>query len=126
VRDVLTEILSGENDIEIVAVAPDRPLAVSMAMELKPDVILMDIVMPRCTGLEAMNAIREKLPEARFLFLTVTDTREDLHEALKAGAKGYLLTSATVSEVLEAVRKTAAGEMVLPQGMTDGLVANNP
>jgi DNA-binding NarL/FixJ family response regulator len=113
VRSGLTKILELDPAIFIAGEAKDGLEAIEKAQELQPDVILMDILMPRCTGLEAMVAIREKMPEARVLFLTVSDREEDLFKAIRFGAQGYLLKSASVDEVLEAVKSTAAGSAIL-------------
>ena len=79
--------------------------------------------MPRCNGLEAIIAIRELLPDVQVLILTVSDREEDLFQALRLGAQGYLLKSASVSEVAQAVRKTAAGEAMLSTYIATRLVA---
>lgn len=78
VRSGLTKIMELDPDIKIIGEARDGNEAVTKAIESKPDVILMDILMPRCTGLEAMSMIKEKLPQTKVLFLTVSDREEDL------------------------------------------------
>jgi len=113
VRAGLANILAAESDIAIVGEARDGLEAIEKALELKPDVILMDIFMPRCNGLEALVTIKKSLPVANVLILTVSDCEEDLFEALRFGAQGYLLKSATITEVVDAIRKTAAGETML-------------
>jgi DNA-binding NarL/FixJ family response regulator len=123
IRAGLSNILGAETDINVVGEAKDGLEAVTKALELKPDVILMDIFMPHCTGPEAMITIEESLPKARVLILTVSDREEDLLQALRFGAKGYLLKSASTTEVVEAVRRTAAGEAMLSSYMTARLVA---
>jgi DNA-binding NarL/FixJ family response regulator len=123
VRSGLTKIMELDPEILIVGEARDGNEAINKADELKPDVILMDILMPRCTGLEAMATIREKLPQTKVLFLTVSEKEEDLFKALRSGAQGYLLKSSSVSEVLEAVKKTAAGESMLSPELATRLVA---
>jgi DNA-binding NarL/FixJ family response regulator len=70
----------------------------------------MDIFMPHCSGLEAMITIRQQLPDIKVLILTISDREEDLFEALRLGAQGYLPKSATIARVVEAVRTTAASE----------------
>ena len=123
VRSGLANILGAEPDIKIIGEARDGLEAIQKAEELKPDVILMDIFMPRCSGLEATVVIRQKLPGARVLILTVSEREEDLFQALRLGAQGYLLKSATITEVVEAVRGTAAGEAMLSPHMAARLVA---
>jgi len=123
IRAGLAKILGAESDITIVGEARDGLEAINKALELKPDVILMDIFMPRCSGLEATVAIRQELPDARLLILTISEREEDLFQALRLGAQGYLLKSATITEVAEAVRKTAAGEAMLSPAIAARLVA---
>jgi DNA-binding NarL/FixJ family response regulator len=123
VRSGLANILGAESDIKVVGEAKDGLEAIEKAIELKPDVILMDIFMPRCNGLEATVAIKQKLADVRLLILTISDREEDLFEALRLGAKGYLLKSASITEVVDAVRKTAASESMLSPDIATKLVA---
>ncbi len=123
VRAGLANILGAESDINIVGEASDGLEAISKALELKPDVILMDIFMPRCSGLEAIVTIKESFPDANVLILTVSDQEEDLFQALRFGAQGYLVKGATIDEVVEAVRRTAAGEVMLSPHIASRLVA---
>ncbi len=122
VRAGLANILGAESDITIVGEARDGQEAVSKALELKPDVILMDIFMPRCNGLEAMVTIKESLPDTNVLILTVSDEEDNLFQALRLGAQGYLLKGATITEVVDAVRQTAAGEVMLSPHVVARLV----
>jgi len=123
VRAGLANILGAESDIGIVGEARDGLEAINKALELKPDVILMDILMPGCSGLEAMVTIKERFPDARVLILTVSDQEEDLFQALRLGAQGYLLKGATITEVVDAIRRTAAGEVMLSPHVVARLVA---
>ena len=123
VRAGLANILRAESDINIVGEARDGLEAINKALELKPDVILMDIFMPRCSGLEAMVTIKERLPDAKVLILTISEREEDLFQALRFGAQGYLLKGATITEVVDAVRWTAAGEAMLSTHIATRLVA---
>jgi len=123
VRAGLANILESEVDIKVVGEARDGLEAIEKALELKPDVILMDIFMPHANGLEALAAIRQKLADARVLILTISEREEDLFEALRFGAEGYLLKSATITEVVEAVRRTASGEAMLSPNIATKLVA---
>ena len=123
VRSGLASILEPEPDIQIIGEAKDGIEAIDKAIELKPDIILMDIFMPRCNGLEAIIAIRELLPSVQVLILTVSDREEDLFQALRLGAQGYLLKSTDIAEVVDAVRRTAAGEAMLSGHMAARLVA---
>lgn len=123
VRAGLATILGAESDISIVGEAEDGLEAINKALELKPDVIVMDIFMPQCSGLEAMVAMKESLPDARVLILTISDHEEDLFQAIRFGAQGYLLKSANMAEVVQAVRMTAVGEAMLSPHMATRLVA---
>lgn len=122
IRAGLTKTLASEADIKIVGEASDGMQAVVRALELTPDVVLMDITMPKLSGLDALAAIKEKLPAVRVLILTVSDNEDDLFQALRFGADGYLLKTATVTEMVQAVRKTAAGEAVLSPHVTERLL----
>jgi DNA-binding NarL/FixJ family response regulator len=123
VRAGLTGILAEEPGITIVGQAKDGLEAIEKALGLCPDVILMDIFMPRCTGLEALVTIKDRLPSARILILTISEREEDLLQALRFGAQGYLLKSATITEVADAVRMVAAGEAMLSPHIITRLVA---
>ncbi len=123
VRAGLATILGEQPDITIVGEAADGLEATSKVLELKPDVILMDILMPKCNGLDAMIAIRDRMPDARVLILTVSESEEDLFRALRFGAQGYLLKSANIDEVADAVRKVAAGEAMLSPHIVTRLIA---
>lgn len=123
VRAGLATILGEQPDITIVGEAGDGFEATSKALELKPDVILMDIIMPKCSGLDAMIAIRDRMPDARVLILTVSESEDNLFRALRFGAQGYLLKSANIDEVADAVRKVAAGEVMLSPNIASRLIA---
>ena len=123
VRSGLAAILGEQSDITIIGEAKDGLEAISKALELKPDVIMMDIFMPNCTGLDAMTSIRESLPDARVLILTISENEDDLFRALRFGAQGYLLKSANIDEVANAVRQVAGGEAILSPHIATRLVA---
>ena len=122
VRAGLTRILEAESDIGIVAEARDGLEAIDRAIALNPDIILMDIFMPRCSGLEAMVKIKERLPDAQIIILTISEREEDLFQALRFGAQGYLVKGDSGSEVVEAVRRVAAGEVMLSPDVVTRLV----
>src|SRR4030081_2008256 len=90
-RRGLIMVLESEKGIEVVAEAEDGEEAVRMSEDTAPDVVLMDVRMPRMSGIEATRATAEAVPTAKILMLTVSDDEEDLYEAVKAGATGYLL-----------------------------------
>ena len=109
----LGNILRAEADIDVVGAVLDSREAVSKALELKPNVILMDFSMPPSGGLEAMITIKEKEPEIRVVILTFIARGDELLRALEFGAQGSLLKTASIAEVVEAVRKAASGEVIL-------------
>jgi DNA-binding NarL/FixJ family response regulator len=109
VRDGLSGIFGGAEDFEVVGLASDGQEAVELARRLKPDVVLMDLRMPRMDG---VSAIRQ-LPGQRVLVLTTYDADADVLPAIEAGATGYLLKDAPRSELYRAVRAAARGEAVL-------------
>lgn len=123
VRIGLADILGAESDIKVIGEAKNGLEAVNQALQLKPDVTIMDIFLPGCNGLEATVAIKAKWPEAKVLIWTTSEREEDLLQALKFGAQGYLLKNATVTEMVQAVRRTAVGETMLCSRMASKLVA---
>jgi DNA-binding NarL/FixJ family response regulator len=97
--------------------------AVEVCTELVPDVVLMDVRMPRMDGIEACRRVRAAVPSARILMLTMSDDESDLFEAIKAGASGYLLKDLPGEEVAEAVRRVHDGQAILPPGMAATLLS---
>jgi DNA-binding NarL/FixJ family response regulator len=122
VRAGLRSILEAHPDIRVAGEAADGLEAVQLALTLKPEVILMDLSMPNCGGLEATLKIKEKLPAANVVIVTISDQESDLFEALRIGAQGYLLKGASIHEVVQAVRRAAAGEVTLSQNFVTRLV----
>jgi two-component system NarL family response regulator len=116
-------VLAGEDGIEVVAEAGDGEEAVVQAEATMPDVVLMDVRMPKRSGIEATRAIKELLPSARILMLTVSDEEEDLYEAVKAGAAGYLLKESSIEEVATAIRSVVAGQSMLSPSVAAKLLA---
>jgi two-component system, NarL family, response regulator LiaR len=113
VRKGLRTFLELHDDIGVVGEASDGEAAVAAALEGRPDVILMDLVMPRLDGVAAMRALRESLPAARVIVLTSFLDDDKLLPALRAGAAGYLLKNAQPQELARAVRAAHAGEALL-------------
>jgi DNA-binding NarL/FixJ family response regulator len=103
-RRGLEMVLKKEPGIELVGQASDGAEAVQMAGEALPDVVLMDIRMPKMTGIEAARRVKEVAPSVKIVMLTVSDEEEDLFEAIRAGASGYLRKDLPLDEVAEAVR----------------------
>ena len=103
--------------IEVAGTARDGLDALAQARALRPDVILMDIGMPRCDGLAATRAIKAELPDVKIVMLTVSAEDEDLFEAIKSGASGYLLKSLDAGQFFELLSDLERGEVVLSNGM---------
>ncbi len=112
-REALHRALDGEEDMEIVAEAGDGEEAVKLTSELKPDLVIMDIVMPKLNGIGATKKIKEVIPNTAVLILTAYNDEEYILGLLDAGAAGYILKSARGSDLVEAVRVIQAGESVL-------------
>lgn len=122
-RKGLREIISFTNDMELVGEAVDGNEAIAKYMELKPDVVLMDLAMPEKTGAEATRIIRSIDPLARILVLTNYLNKDSVSEVLKAGAFGYILKIADPRDLIVAIRSVAHGEMVIPQLVAQKLAA---
>ncbi|HEX5562634.1 MAG TPA: response regulator transcription factor [Nocardioidaceae bacterium] len=116
-RQGLTMLLGVEDDIEVVGEAGDGVAATELAASTAPDVILMDVRMPKGSGIEACVAIKEVTPTARIIMLTVSDEEADLYDAVKNGASGYLLKSSSIDEVAQAVRLVADGQSLISPSM---------
>jgi DNA-binding NarL/FixJ family response regulator len=122
VRDGLTGMLRGDPDFAVVGEAGDGLEAIERARELEPDVILMDLRMPRMSGVSAIARLAHERIAARVLVLTTYDTDSDVLPAIEAGATGYLLKDAPRAELLRAVRAAARGESVLSPGVAARLL----
>ncbi|MFN3308157.1 MAG: response regulator [Anaerolineales bacterium] len=112
-REGLASLINSQPDLEVVGQALDGLEAYALVSQLRPDLIVMDIKMPLCDGLEATRLIRAEWPEARILILTVHDEDEKLFEAVKSGACGYLLKNTNAVDFLSGVRAALAGEAPL-------------
>jgi len=121
-RRGLYVVLGTEDHIEVVAEAENGEEAVAKAVELAPDVVLMDVRMPRINGIEAARQINLQVPTSRILMLTVSDEEDDLYEAIKAGANGYLLKEISVEEVAEAIRAVVQGQSLISPSMASKLL----
>ncbi|HJE57966.1 MAG TPA: response regulator transcription factor [Nocardiopsis listeri] len=122
-RRGLVSVLDDEDDIDVVGEAGDGDVAVQKAGELQPDVIIMDVMMPHTTGIEAGPRIRAIAPDAKFVMLTMSESESDLFEALKAGATGYLLKEMAVTDLPRVVRTIATGRSCLDSSMATKLIA---
>jgi two-component system response regulator NreC len=110
VRAGLRRVLDAESDIETVGEAANADRAVFEAIEHKPDVVLMDVMMPGKSGIEGMPALLQAVPDAKVLILSMQDDPRYVQEAFAAGASGYVLKEAADTEVVAAVRAVAGGE----------------
>lgn len=108
-RRGLVNLLSSQEDIEVVGEGENGLAALRMARELAPDVVLMDIAMPVCDGLEATRLIKAEMPSAKIVILTVSDSEEDFFRAIRAGVSGYLLKDLAPQELYRFIRSTRSG-----------------
>ena len=122
VRSGLRAVLDGEADIEVVAEAADGSDAVEQALANDVDLAILDVSMPRLTGLQAAAELRRRRPGLRVLILTVHDSERYFFEALKAGASGYVLKTAANRDLVAACRASMRGEPFLYQGAITALV----
>jgi two-component system NarL family response regulator len=121
-RRGLEMVLEGEDDIRVVAEANNGKQAVEAAVEHMPDLVLMDVRMPAHGGIDAAKVIKEAAPHVKILMLTISDEEEDLYEAIKAGASGYLLKEISIEEVADAIRKVHAGQSLISPSMAAKLL----
>ena len=112
-REGLKALLSSSTELEVVGEAEDGREAVKLASELAPDLILMDLSMPRMNGIEAIKEIKKRHPEIKILVLTVYKTEEYVLASLQAGADGYILKEANHSEFLLAIKNVLMGKHYL-------------
>ena len=121
-REALERILADDPDIEVVGAVADGAGAIRMADELRPDLVLMDVNMPGVDGLEATRRLHNKYPELRVLMLTVSEKEKDLFDAVRGGARGYILKDASSEELLDAIHRVAGGEAMVSPGMAAKLL----
>jgi DNA-binding NarL/FixJ family response regulator len=121
-RRGLQMVLEAEPDIDLVGEASDGVEAVERSQELMPDVILMDVRMPKRSGIEAASQIKDLMPHVKILMLTISDEEADLYDAIKAGASGYLLKEIPIDEVADAIRSVWAGQSRISPSMASKLL----
>jgi two-component system NarL family response regulator len=121
-RRGLVMLLGVEPDIEVVGEAGDGVTATDLAVSTMPDVVLLDVRMPKRSGLQACMRIKEEVPSTRIIMLTVSDEEGDLYEAVKNGASGYLLKDSSIEEVAQAIRVVAEGQSLISPSMAVKLI----
>jgi DNA-binding NarL/FixJ family response regulator len=122
-RRGLELVLGQEDDIDIIGEAGDGAEAIRRAEELLPDVVLMDVRMPRRSGIEACMAIKELVPSAKIIMLTISDEESDLYEAVRAGANGYLLKDVPGEEIADGLRAVQSGQSLISPSMASKLLS---
>jgi DNA-binding NarL/FixJ family response regulator len=125
VRHGVRSILNGQPDFEVEAEAADGAAAVDMALALRPRLAILDVSMPRLTGLQAAGELDRRAPEMRLLMLSMHDDEQYLFEALRAGASGYVLKSAVDRDLVEACRAAMRGEAFLYPDAAAALVQDH-
>jgi DNA-binding NarL/FixJ family response regulator len=121
-RRGLQMVLEQEPDIDVVGEASDGTEAVTVAGDKLPDVVLMDVRMPRRGGIDACTAIKDVVPSAKIIMLTISDEEADLYEAVRAGAMGYLLKEISIEEVASAIRAVHGGQSLISPSMASKLL----
>lgn len=124
VREGLEMILKAQPDIEVVGEAGDGQAAVDMAKALNPDIVIMDVSMPRLNGLKATRELQRSLPNVKVLTLTRHNDDGYLQQLLRAGVSGYVLKQSPSSELLHAIRAIAAGRQYLDSSLTHRVVGS--
>lgn len=125
-REGVRAIFAAEEDLTVVGEATDGREAIQRAEELRPDLVLLDLSMPRTGGLDALKEIKRVSEGTRVLVLTVHKTEEYVHAALQAGADGYVLKDSSSADLLQAVRSVLAGERYLSPAIAGSVVAGSP
>jgi DNA-binding NarL/FixJ family response regulator len=126
VRAGIAAMIANEPDIAVVAEASDGTEAVALYHEHIPDVVLMDLRMPKLDGVSAITAIRTGYPDAHIVALTTYDGDADIHRALSAGACAYLVKDVLVGELIRAIRNAAAGKRLIPTAVASRLAEFTP
>ncbi len=122
IREGLQQLLDMQADIQVIGEARDGVEALDACRKLRPDVALLDIAMPRMTGVEAVSLIKQASPGTEVVILSMYEKEAYIHRAMKAGALGYVLKAAPSSYLLEAVRRVSAGEFYLSPNARKGVM----
>jgi len=122
-RRGLEMVLGQEPDIDIIGEASDGSEAIRRTEELLPDVVLMDVRMPRRSGIEACLAIKELVPSTKIVMLTISDEESDLYDAVRAGANGYLLKDVPGEEIADGLRAVQSGQSLISPSMASKLLS---
>ncbi len=124
VRRTVVEVLSGQEELVVVGQASDGAMAIEQARALRPHVVVMDLNMPEVSGLQATSVLNTELPDIRVLMYTVSESEADLFSALRYGARGYILKSATPQELAGAVLYVAQGGVMVAPSMATKLLTD--
>ncbi len=122
IRQALRAVIDEEPDMEVVGEASDGEQAVARAIELRPDAVVMDIQMPKLSGVEATGRIKEQMPDVTILVLTVHDSNEYILRILEAGASGYLTKGIISKDIPAAIRAAIGGESILSEEILSKLL----
>jgi len=125
-RRGLADLLRYEKNLAVVGEASDGESAIAAATELKPDVVVMDLVMPVMDGVEATRRIKESLPDTKILILTTFGTSADVSRAIAAGASGAIMKDASMEDQLNAIRTVAAGDTVFSPEIANAVRTEPP
>ena len=120
-RRGIASLLRGQPDVVVVGEAADGEEAVALARATSPDVILMDVAMPKLGGLEAIRVIKQEMPEVQVIVLTISDSGDDLLTAIRNGAQGYLLKTMDPAQLFDTLSAARRGEVILPRAALDKL-----
>ena len=126
IRQGLRAVLDTEPDLRIVGEAGDGRLALELSLRLKPDLVLLDVVMPELDGIRALPLLRRHCPQARLLILSNFGDEVRVREAIRAGAHGYMLKDASVSELLQAIRQVSRGGFALHPSLIHLMAETEP
>ena len=125
-RRGIEAMLAATESLEVVGTAADGRTAVELALELQPDVVLMDLHMPRLNGVEATARIVQSSPHIGVLVLTMMEEEDSVFAAVRAGARGYLLKGARRAEILRSIEAVGAGDVIFGPGIADRMMTLLP